>query len=118
MPAAAGRQQTDELKRLLYVALTRAKHNLTIHYNGSFLDSIKADGLKQINDNNVYSSPSQLAMQLSHKDVWLDCFAECQGIISQLMAGDILRVDGDWCCDADGKKYSVFRKLFLKEKKK
>ncbi|NJD02463.1 MAG: ATP-dependent helicase, partial [Ruminiclostridium sp.] len=30
---------TDEAIRLLYVALTRAKRNLAIHYNGSYLDS-------------------------------------------------------------------------------
>jgi ATP-dependent DNA helicase RecQ len=32
---------TDESKRLLYVAMTRAKTNLTIHLNSNFLDDLK-----------------------------------------------------------------------------
>lgn len=110
--AAAKRPQTDEEKRLLYVALTRAKRNLTIHYNGSFLDHIKVDDLTQVSDPGVYLAPAQLAMQLSHKDVWLDSFAECQSNISQLMAGDVLKVAGDGCCDANGRRIFRFSKAF------
>lgn len=111
--AAAKRPQSEEEKRLIYVALTRAKRSLTIHYNGTYLDSIKAEDLVQINDNGVYSAPSQLAMQLSHRDVWLDSFIESQGRISRIVAGDKLQVSGDWCCDADGKRLFRFSKAFL-----
>lgn len=46
--------ETDEAKRQLYVALTRAKGNLVIHCNGSFLDFIKTEDLSIINDDGSY----------------------------------------------------------------
>lgn len=107
--------QTDEGKRLLYVALTRAKRNLTIHYNGNFLDSISVEDLVQINDSDIYKPPSHMAMQLSHKDIWLDSFAECQDRIAQFMSGDVLNVSKDWCCDADGRRIFRFSKAFLQK---
>lgn len=113
--ASAGWIQSDEEKRLLYVAFTRAKRNLTIHYNDNFLDSIKVEELVQINDSGVYKPPSRLAMQLSHKDVYLDSFAECQSRIARIKAGDIINVDRDWCCDADGKRLFRFSKAFLQK---
>ncbi len=36
---------TDEEKRQLYVAITRAKTNLAIHYNGTYLKNIKTENL-------------------------------------------------------------------------
>ena len=113
--ASADWMQSDEEKRLLYVAITRAKRNLIIHYNGSFLDSIKAEELVQINDSGVYKPPSRLAMQLSHKDIWLDSFAEYQSRIARIKAGDIIKVAGDWCCDVCGKRLFRFSKAFLQK---
>ena len=37
---------SDDSKRQLYVAMTRAKQNLTIHYNGNYLDNIKVEELR------------------------------------------------------------------------
>jgi len=62
---------TAEARRLLYVAMTRARNNLIIHYNGNYLDHIKVAELERIFNANVYVPPSFLAMQLTHKDVWL-----------------------------------------------
>ncbi len=107
--------ESEESKRLLYVALTRAKRNLTIHYNGRFLDSIKVEDLVQMSDPGIYKPPAQLAMQLSYKDIWLDSFAECQSSISRLMGGDVLKITGDWCCDAGGRKIFRFSKAFLQK---
>ncbi|MFC3199499.1 ATP-binding domain-containing protein [Parapedobacter deserti] len=39
---------TDEAKRQLYVAMTRAKRNLTIHVNADFLDSMTAENLEKV----------------------------------------------------------------------
>ncbi|NLV37396.1 MAG: RecQ family ATP-dependent DNA helicase [Clostridiaceae bacterium] len=113
--AAVNWLQTYEEKRLLYVALTRAKNNLTIHYNGNFLDSIKVEDLVQIYDSGIYELPSQLAIQLSHKDIWLDSFAECQSSVARLMGGDDIKVAGDWCCDAGGRRIFRFSKAFLQK---
>ena len=89
--------RTEEAMRQLYVAMTRAKRNLTIHYNGNYLDFIKAEGLEIINDSEAYLPPSQLAMQLTYKDVWLDYFISCQRLISQLNSGDVLAVKENCC---------------------
>ncbi|MBL7859253.1 MAG: ATP-dependent helicase [Cyclobacteriaceae bacterium] len=65
---------TDESKRQLYVGMTRAKRNLTIHSNGNYLDNISAENLERIDDKGTYLPPGELAMHLSLKDVWLDYF--------------------------------------------
>ncbi len=105
---------SDEAKRLLYVAMTRAKTNLTIHYNGNYLRNIKTEGLRSIIDTADYSPPSQLAMQLSHKHIWLDYFASRQNMVSQFISGDILAFDGETCFNAKGVAVLKISKL-LKE---
>lgn len=37
------KKPTDEVLRSYYVAMTRAKHQLTIHTQGTFFDGIQAD---------------------------------------------------------------------------
>jgi len=91
---------TAEARRLLYVAMTRAKDNLIIHCNGNYLDDIRTEELEKIIDVNDYAPPSFLAMQLTHRDVWLDFFKTRQNIISQLNSGDVLAFDGDYCRNA------------------
>lgn len=88
--------------RPLYVALTRAKNSLTIHYDGNYLDSITTEDLKRIVVQESYPPPRQSAMQLTHKDVWLDYFASCQPSISQLNSGDKLTISGEFCCNLKG----------------
>jgi len=87
----------DERRRLLYVAMTRAKKNLTIHYNGSYLDYIKTDNLERVYDKTSYILPCRLALQLSYKDVFLDFFISKfrQRLISELTAGDELAIHDD-----------------------
>jgi ATP-dependent DNA helicase RecQ len=106
---------TAESKRLLYVAMTRAKRNLFIHYNGHYLNFINTEGLQVIDDHKDYRPPSQLAMQLSHKDVWLDYFLTCQNFILPLSSGDFLRVDGEYCYNAKGQPVLRFSKKFKQE---
>lgn len=85
----------DEEKRLLYVAMTRAKQNLSIHLNSDFLDDIVVENLEQIEDKAVYLPPDKLSMQLTHKDVWLSLFAHKQHLISELISGDELTCKGE-----------------------
>jgi ATP-dependent DNA helicase RecQ len=47
---------TDEKKRLLYVAMTRAKQNLTIHLNAPFLDDLPVQGMERM-DNHEQQFP-------------------------------------------------------------
>lgn len=101
--------------RQLYVAMTRAKEKLIIHYNGDYLDSIKSERLETITDTNYYNSPYQLAMQLTHRDVWLDYFTNTQETIEMLNSGDKLNINGYACLNVNDREVLKFSKQF-KEK--
>ncbi|MEQ8235207.1 MAG: RecQ family ATP-dependent DNA helicase [Syntrophomonadaceae bacterium] len=107
--------ETDEAKRQLYVAMTRAKRNLTIHYNGNYLDNIRATELDKLNDSNAYLPPPHLAMQLTFRDVWLDYFISRQNLIAQLTSGDVLTFDGSNCCNSKGQTVLKVSKQFSKQ---
>lgn len=104
---------TDEAKRLLYVAMTRAKTNLIIHLNTSFLDNLTTDNLVRFEDTETHLPPHELAMHLSFRDVWLDYFITRQHLISQLKSGDILVVKNDECLDLNGNSVLKFSKQFV-----
>jgi ATP-dependent DNA helicase RecQ len=104
---------TDESKRLLYVAMTRAKTNLTIHLNSNFLDDLKVENLQRIENQDIHLPPNELAMHLSFKDVWLDYFISRQNFISELKSGDALSINGDICMDTKGNSVLKFSKQFL-----
>ncbi|MCB9257081.1 MAG: RecQ family ATP-dependent DNA helicase [Chitinophagales bacterium] len=106
---------TDEAKRLLYVAITRAKTNLTIHLNSNIFDNITANNLERIENKETHLQPNELAMHLSLKDVWLDYFITRQNLISDLKSGDTLTINGDECLDTKGKSVLKFSKLFVEQ---
>ena len=88
---------TEEKKRQLYVAMTRAKNNLIIHLNGRYLNHIQVENLTRLEDTAQYALPGKLAMQLSHWDVWLNYFIGRQYEVDSLLSGDILQYkDGEW----------------------
>ena len=98
---------TDEQKRQLYVALTRAKSSLTIHLRGRYFNHIRAENLTRVEDRGHYALPEELALQLSHRDVWLDYFIERQYLVSALQSGDTLQYKGgEWVTD---RGISVFK---------
>jgi ATP-dependent DNA helicase RecQ len=104
---------TDESKRQLYVAMTRAKRNLTIHLNGNYIDNLTAENLERIENREEHLPPQQLAMHLTYKDVWLDYFISRQYLVSQLTSGDSLTINGDECTNAKGQSVLKFSKQFL-----
>lgn len=106
---------TDEAKRLLYVAMTRAKTNLTIHLNSNIFDNITADNLERIENKETHLQPNELAMHLSLKDVWLDYFITRQHLVYQLKSGDNLTVKGDECLGEKGKSVLKFSKQFVEQ---
>jgi len=106
---------TDENKRLLYVAMTRAKQILTVHLNSTFLDNISAENLERVVDNQVYRPPNELVMHLTYKDVWLDFFNNKQHLVSQLSSGDDLILDGDECLNSRGQSVLRFSKKFVNQ---
>jgi ATP-dependent DNA helicase RecQ len=104
---------TDEAKRLLYVAMTRAKQNLTIHLNSDFLDNLSTQGLVRVENTEIYLPPNEIVMSLTHKDIWLDYFINRQHIVAQLRSGDDLKIRGDECTTMQGLSILKFSKRFL-----
>jgi ATP-dependent DNA helicase RecQ len=107
--------KTDEAKRQLYVAMTRAKQNLTVHLNSDFLDNITAENLELVKDREIYLPPNELAIHVTHKDIWLDYSIKRQHLISKLISGDELKVSGDECLNLKGQSVLKFSKQFVQK---
>lgn len=105
----------DAKKRELYVGMTRAKQNLTIHVNGDFLDHISCRNIQREYDNHIYEASRLIVVHLTHKDIWLDFFISRQKLISRHISGDRLLVSDDGCLDKDGNYMVKFSNSF-KEK--
>lgn len=106
---------TDEKKRLLYVAMTRAKTNLTIHTNGKYLDDLTAGNLEVIVDAESYTEPNQLVMHMSHNDVKLGYFEFVQRRLSGMVSGDLLTKSGEGYANTKGELVLKFSKKFTEE---
>lgn len=104
---------TDEARRQLYVAMTRAKQNLTIHINSNYLDNLKAENLERVDDKEIYLPPNEMVMHLTFKDVWLDYFINKQHLVSQLKSGDILILNGDECLNSKEQSVLKFSQQFV-----
>lgn len=99
----------DDEKRKLYVAITRAKQNLTIHFNNSVFDNISVDGMKSTVDSNSYPEPDELVLHLNHRDIFLNYFEDVQDRIDLMLSGYTLRPSINGLHDHDNKivvKYS------------
>ncbi|MBC7534543.1 MAG: RecQ family ATP-dependent DNA helicase [Ferruginibacter sp.] len=83
---------SDEEIRQLYVAVTRAKTNLSIHYNGTYLVKISTENLTYNHDNNIHPEVQQVTLLLNHKDVWLGYFKSVQRGVNALHSGDDLKI--------------------------
>jgi ATP-dependent DNA helicase RecQ len=106
---------TDEARRQLYVAMTRAKQNLIIHLNSNFLDNLSAENIERIEDREIYLPPKELVMHLTYKDVWLDYFINRQYLVSQLTCGDNLTLNGDECLNSKGQSILKFSIQFVNQ---
>ena len=106
---------TDEKKRLLYVAMTRAKQNIAIHLNGNYLDGISCLNIERKYDDYSYMPSNLLVLHLSHKDIWLDYFISKQNVISNFKSGMKLEVNKDGCSDKNGNCIVKFSKKFIEK---
>jgi ATP-dependent DNA helicase RecQ len=106
---------TDEAKRQLYVAMTRAKTNLIIHLNSYFLDHISVENMERFEDKDTYLPPNEVAINLTLKDVWLDLFISRQHVVSQLVSGDALVINGNECLNSKGQPVLTFSQQFVKQ---
>lgn len=106
---------TDEKKRQLYVGITRAKQNLTIHLNTDLFNGFAANNLETINNNDIHAEPNQLAKLLTHQNVNLGYFNSRQPWVSQLISGDKLTVRDDECLNTSGQSVLKFSGGFVEE---
>jgi ATP-dependent DNA helicase RecQ len=104
---------TDQARRQLYVAMTRAKHNLTVHLNSTFLDSLTAENLERVEDHEVYFSPKELVIDLTHEDVYLGYFEYVQHRLKNILSGGLLLIKEDGCANSGGDLVLKFSKKFL-----
>ncbi|TMI72597.1 MAG: RecQ family ATP-dependent DNA helicase [Bacteroidetes bacterium] len=103
------RPNTDEQRRQVYVAITRAKANLHIHYNETFLRAVTAGNLTYQKNNDLYPEPEHLAYSLSHQDINLGYFEYVQQRMNGLRSGTALTILNDGLGNSDGQlvvKYS------------
>lgn len=101
---------TDENKRQLYVAITRAKNNLHIHYNSNYLQSLSAEELSYRNNNQHYPEPGHLTLLLGHRDVQLGYFDYVQQRMQGLFSGSPLTITNEGLANAANQllvKYST-----------
>ena len=101
----------DETRRTIYVAITRAKQNLYILYNGDYFEKISLENTQRTFDSNDYPAPGQINMHLSHKDVFLGYFASRKKEIDSLVSGKTLSVNGTGCF-YDGRQILKFSSKF------
>lgn len=86
---------SDEEKRKLYVGMTRARNLLHIHYCGDALDQYAEFATTDEIDLHSYPKPSELILQLSHRDVYLDFFKDKKSLILRLKSGMHLTIRGN-----------------------
>lgn len=82
--------RTDEERRKLYVGMTRAKDELHIHCNTGFFDAFDVPGVERLTDTRPWPEPSEIILQLTHRDVVLSAFKGRKRDIFRLRAGDPL----------------------------
>ena len=104
---------TDQARRLLYVAMTRAKQNLTVHINSGFLDHLSASNAECISENEIYLPPKDLVMHLTHEHVNLGYFEYVQHRMRNIQPGDSLTLAGEGCKNSNGELVLKFSKKFL-----
>jgi ATP-dependent DNA helicase RecQ len=109
------RPELDETKRKIYVALTRAKESLFIHYNDHFFQNIEANNLLKIEDNVVYNPHFQQTLHLTLKDIWLSYSADFQDNMQDLRCGERLEFYHDEFLTRNKKRVGKISKKFAEE---
>jgi len=104
----------DSRKRELYVAMTRARNNLTIHLNNQIFDKLQPEYVTLKKDPSKYDTQESIVIQLSHKDVWLDFFDEPkrQKLIRHLQSGDALKYKDITCYNDEEEEILKFSRSF------
>lgn len=92
--------RSDEDKRTFYVAITRAKTNLWIHYTGIFLKAVLNPSVLYTKDPALYDDPKLISTALTLKDVVLGFFADKQYLMENLFSGASLNFYENGLCNS------------------
>ncbi|MDE7212142.1 MAG: ATP-binding domain-containing protein, partial [Lachnospiraceae bacterium] len=116
--------EKEEDKRLLYVAMTRAKKTLTIHYAKTYLRRCgkRPEGtvpyLNYEHDEKIYPASGLIVCQMGLKDMFLSYYYQSQNFVKKLQSGDEVRADGSGCLDARGNRLMLYSKKFREKLQK
>jgi ATP-dependent DNA helicase RecQ len=103
---------TDEERRQVYVAITRSKNNLSIHYNSNFLKPLAEGDISYLEDSATYPEPQQIVLYLTHRDVQLGYFAYVQHRMNTLQSGSRLQVMKEGLSNLNGDLLCKYSKKF------
>ena len=83
----------DSDLRKLYVAMTRARNYLSVHYyNTPIIDNISAPFARKNINTKEYTELTEIALQLTHKDVFLSFFKDKKREILHMHSGQQLQI--------------------------
>lgn len=87
---------TDKERRAVYVAMTRAKKNLAVHYdNPALFDRNVLSAVNYAMDETDYGQPAEILIQMGHKDVVLNAFINKRIDFAAIHSGRVLNVGDD-----------------------
>lgn len=101
----------EQMKRAIYVGMTRAKSALYVHYNSMNFDVNGLDDILSETDEILYDEPDEILYELSYREVFLDFFKENRDDVFALHSGATLFVNGNTLLaktPAGNKKIVVF----------
>jgi ATP-dependent DNA helicase RecQ len=104
---------TDDVIRLLYVAITRARTNLTIHYNQQYLQTLHTDNLIYEKNTGNYPEPPVIALSLGLKNVYLGHFLFNAKYTRSMISGSTLTIQEAGLGDAQGNIVVKFSRDYL-----
>jgi len=106
---------SDEAKRQLYVALTRAKKSISIHTNVASLDHLTKAEINTIEVKENQIPPQQITRLCGHGDLYLSYFAFVQHRFENLKSGDKLIINAEGLANIHNQLILKFSKKFKLE---
>ncbi|RZJ34142.1 MAG: RecQ family ATP-dependent DNA helicase, partial [Chryseobacterium sp.] len=104
--------QGDEKRRLIFVAVTRAKTNLSVHYNDSFLKPFLTNDISYTTDPILYPGVDQITIHMGHKDIFLGFFESLQDTLLSLKSGSSLTIQQGGLGNSNHQRIVLFSKKF------
>lgn len=108
-----GERISDEDRRALYVALTRAKNKLVIFTNYPLLEGVSVSSFERRSDPTQYEESSQFPIYLTHRDIYLNYVTRVQKELRALEPDALLVPVADGLTDQRGRLLVRYSKQFL-----